>query len=495
MVTPITALALKSIETRCLILPVCENAEFAPQTAAIDEAMGGRLKRLAERGDIEGKAGQTLLIPEAEGIEAERVLLMGLGKEGETTEKAFRSAVTAAAKACQAINIDSACLGISEFPVSDHDLEWHIRQSITTWNAALYRFDELKSKAEAKTDPVLTLHVEPGQEQEAGTLAATADAISAGQKLARDLANRPGNVCTPTHLAETALDLAKRHEKLDVEVLEREDMEALGMGSLLSVARGSRQPPKLIVMKFNNGADDAAPIVLVGKGITFDSGGISIKPAANMNEMKYDMGGAASVFGTMEFLVQTNLPITVIGIVPTCENMPDGDANRPGDVVTSMSGKTIEVLNTDAEGRLILCDAITYAKIFKPKELIDIATLTGACIVALGRVATGMLSNSDELADSLTKVGQRTGDHTWRLPLWEEYDSQMDSHVADMSNLGGPGAGAITAACFLHRFAKDLKWAHLDIAGTAWNTGERNTATGRPTHLLIEHLIQSHQTN
>ncbi|MGB0712790.1 MAG: leucyl aminopeptidase [Gammaproteobacteria bacterium] len=491
MDTPITALALHSIATDCLILPVCENAEFAPQTAAIDETMGGRLKRLAERGDIEGKAGQTLLIPEADGIEAERVLLVGLGKEGETTEKTFRSAVTAAAKACRSINVSSACLGVSEFPVADHDLDWHIRQAVTTWNTALYRFDELKTKADTSTSPVLTLHVDPGQEELGAALAATADAISAGQDLARTLANRPGNVCTPTHLAETALALAERHEHLDVEILEREDMEELGMGSLLSVARGSRQPPKLIVMKFNNGTEQAAPIVLVGKGITFDSGGISIKPSAAMDEMKFDMGGAASVMGTFEFLVRANPAINVIGVVPSCENMPDGDANKPGDVVTSMSGQTIEVLNTDAEGRLILCDALTYCERFKPDRIVDMATLTGACVIALGAQASGLFANDDDLAAQLENAGTRTGDRAWRMPLWEEYDEQLKSNFADMANIGGREAGAITAASFLHRYTKNQRWAHLDIAGTAWKSGGEKGATGRPVHLLAQFLLNS----
>ena len=313
-------------------------------------------------------------------------------------------------------------------------------------------------------------------------------AVATGMALAKDLGNLPGNLCTPTHLADTAVALGKQYA-FDVEVLERADMEKLGMGSFLSVARGSHQPPKFIVMHYKAGKAKAKPVVLVGKGITFDTGGISLKPAAEMDEMKYDMCGAASVLGTFKAVAQMGLPINLVGLIPTTENMPGGGATKPGDVVTSMSGQTIEVLNTDAEGRLILCDALTYAERFKPECVIDIATLTGACVVALGKIPSGLLANDDDLAAEILKRGTESGDRAWQLPLWDEYQDLLKSNFADMGNIGGRYAGTITAACFLSRFTKAYKWAHLDIAGTAWVSGDAKGATGRPVPLLSEFLI------
>jgi leucyl aminopeptidase len=314
-------------------------------------------------------------------------------------------------------------------------------------------------------------------------------AIAGGVRLAKDLGNLPGNICTPTYLAERALELAKGSSKLKVSVLEEKDMEKLGMGALLSVARGSRQPAKLIVMQYHGGAKGEKPVVLVGKGVTFDSGGISIKPGAAMDEMKFDMCGAASVFGCMAAVAELQLPVNLVGVVPATENLPDGNATKPGDVVTSMSGQTIEILNTDAEGRLILCDALTYAKKFKPAVVIDIATLTGACVVALGHYATGLLGNDQALADALLAAGQTACDRAWQLPLWDEYDEALSSNFADMANIGGRSAGTITAACFLGRFTKDYCWAHLDIAGVAWDTGKNKGSTGRPVPLLMQYLL------
>ena len=307
--------------------------------------------------------------------------------------------------------------------------------------------------------------------------------------LTRDLANLPGNHCTPTHLADTAEALGKAYSNLKVTVLDEPEMLKLGMGSLLSVARGSRQPPKLITLEYHGASANAAPVVLVGKGVTFDSGGISIKPAAAMDEMKFDMTGAASVIGIMKTLAELELEINVVGVVPATENLPDGNASKPGDVVTSMSGLTIEILNTDAEGRLILCDALTYSARFKPDVVIDIATLTGACVVALGSHASGLLSNHDPLADELLAAGQRAGDRAWRLPLWDEYQKQLETPFADMANVGGREAGTITAACFLARFTKEYRWAHLDIAGTAWTGGKTKGSTGRPVSLLMEFIL------
>jgi leucyl aminopeptidase len=306
--------------------------------------------------------------------------------------------------------------------------------------------------------------------------------------LARKLGDLPGNVCTPTYLAEQAIDLGQRFESVTTTILEESDMEELGMGSLLSVSRGSREPAKLITMNYQ-GAGDARPVILVGKGLTFDAGGISLKPSQGMDEMKYDMCGSASVFGTISAIAELNLPINVMGIIPSSENMPDGDANKPGDIVTSMAGKTIEILNTDAEGRLILCDALTYSERFNPEIVIDIATLTGAIIVALGRQATGLMANDQDLADALIQAGNDSYDRTWQLPLWDDYQPQLDSNFADIANVGGKEAGSVTAACFLSRFTEKFTWAHLDIAGTAWNTGKAKGATGRPVPLLVQYLL------
>jgi len=307
--------------------------------------------------------------------------------------------------------------------------------------------------------------------------------------LAKDLGNLGGNVCNPAFMAQTAQSLGQEF-KFPVEVLERADMEKLGMGSALSVGRASYQPCKFIVMHYRGGEATAQPIVLVGKGLTFDTGGISLKPGADLDEMKYDMSGGGTVLGTVKTIARLALPINVVGIIPAIENMPGGNACRPGDVVTSMSGQSIEILNTDAEGRLILCDALTYAERFQPACVIDIATLTGACVIALGSHASGLFANDDGLAAELLTSGVESGDRAWQLPLWDEYQSQLKSNFADMSNLGGRPAGAITGACFLARFTKAYKWAHLDIAGTASVSGDAKGATGRPVPLLSEFLIR-----
>ena len=348
-----------------------------------------------------------------------------------------------------------------------------------------------KSKKDDVRRPLrkLTLSVESRTDLAAAEKAlAQGMAIAGGINFAKDLGNLPGNICTPTYLAEQAL-LLRKHHGLKIEVLDRADMEKLGMGSLLSVTRGSHQPPKFIIVTHNGGKKGEKPVVLVGKGVTFDSGGISLKPGPEMDEMKYDMSGAGSVLGTMKAIAELALPSNVIGLVPTVENMPGGSASRPGDIVTSMSGQTIEILNTDAEGRLILCDALTYAERFEPACVIDIATLTGACVIALGHVTSGLFANDDGLARDLLGAGQNAYDRAWRLPLWDDYQDQLKSPFADMANIGGRPAGTITAACFLSRFAKKYDWAHLDVAGTAWKSGEKKGSTGRPVPLLTHFLL------
>ena len=440
---------------------------------------------------MDGKVGTTRLLYRLPGIEAERVLLVGMGKDHKVGAKDYRDAVRAAVAAVQDTGAAEACLYLAGIPVSGHDVAWKARQIAQTASEAVYRFDKMKSK---KPDPRPLARVVAGVEMtrdargvELGL--AQGRAISAGMSLARDLGNLPANVCTPSYLAEKAMKLGKRW-KLGVEVLERADMEKLGMGSFLAVAKGSRQQPKFIVMRYAGAGKKERPIVLVGKGITFDTGGISLKPGAEMDEMKFDMCGAASVLGALRAAAEMKLKLNVIGLVPTTENMPGGAATKPGDIVTSMSGQTIEILNTDAEGRLILCDALTYAERFEPQAVVDIATLTGACVIALGHVCSGLYANKPALARELLAAGDEAWDRAWHMPLWEDYHEQLKSNFADVANIGGRPAGSVTAACFLSRFATNYDWAHLDIAGTAWRSGKEKGSTGRPVPLLASFLMK-----
>jgi leucyl aminopeptidase len=478
--------------TPCAVVGVFEACKLSPAAKKLDKASKGALSRVCESGDIKGKAGQAILLHAVHGLPCERVLLVGCGKENTFDSQAYRKAVERAVKTLIETGSTQAAVFLSELKVKGRDSAWGVRTAVETAEAALYRFDQLKKKKKDDDKPrlsALALFVPKRDDVPAGEVAARdGRAISAGNALAMDLGNLPGNICTPSYLAKQAQELQQGYP-IKTTVLEQADMEELDMGALLSVARGSRQPPKLIVMEYPGGAKGDAPVVLVGKGLTFDAGGISLKPAANMDEMKYDMCGGASVLGTMKAVAELELPINVVGVVPSSENLPDGNANKPGDIVTSMSGQTIEILNTDAEGRLILCDALTYCARFKPAVVIDIATLTGACVIALGSHASGLLGNSERLIKDLLAAGEQAGDRAWQLPLWEDYQKQLDSNFADMANIGGREAGTVTAACFLARYAKDFRWAHLDIAGTAWRSGKDKGATGRPVPLLTQYLI------
>ena len=439
---------------------------------------------------MEGKSGTSLLLHNVPGTLCDRVLLVGLARK-RTSAKEFRDAVSTSVRTLNESCAFDASLTLTELPVKKRDMSWRIRQTTLVVFETLYRFDRYKSKKDQVRRPLrkLTLSVESRTDLSgAETALAQGQAIAAGMNLAKDLGNLPGNVCTPSYLAEQALEM-REVNNLKVEVLDRADMEKLGMGSLLSVTRGSHQPPKFIILRHDGGKKGEKPVVLVGKGITFDSGGISLKPGAEMDEMKYDMCGAASVLGTMKAIALMALPANVVGLIPTAENMPGGGASRPGDIVTSMSGQTIEILNTDAEGRLILCDALTYAERFQPKCVIDIATLTGACVIALGHVASGLFANDEGLARELLHAGQNAYDRAWQMPLWEDYQEQLKSPFADMANIGGRPAGTITAACFLSRYTKKYHWAHLDIAGTAWKSGKEKGSTGRPVPLLTHFLL------
>jgi len=479
--------------TACLVVGVYEPRRLPAMTKQLDSVSNGYISGIVRRGDIEGKIGQTLLLHNVPGTLADRVLLVGCGRERNMTAANYRSIISTTIRTLNETGSMEAVCYLAELNVKGHDTYWKIRQATQSAHTTLYRFDRLKSKKQdAARRPLrkITLTVPSRRDLPGGEQAVReGDAIARGMELARDLANLPGNICTPTYLAQSAQELATKHRKLTAKILEEADMEKLGMGALLSVAKGSRQPAKLIILEYRGAGRKGSPVVLVGKGVTFDSGGISIKPSETMDEMKFDMCGAASVLGTLEAVASLELPLNVVGLIPSTENLPDGNASKPGDIVTSMSGQTIEILNTDAEGRLILSDALSYAERFEPDVVIDIATLTGACVVALGSHASGLLSNHNPLTHDLLNAGSLSGDRAWELPLWDDYQKQLDSNFADMANIGGREAGTITAACFLSRFTDKYRWAHLDIAGTAWLRGKDKGATGRPVPLLVQYLL------
>ena len=484
--------AAEKMRAACLVVGVHENNHLTSLGSDLDEALGGQIRRVLKRHDFAGGIGQTQMLYEPQNCTAVRILLVGLGEKKGFSAAKFGLALLPAFRQLEESGA-ADCLVLLPNKADDTSTYRLVREAVSAADQAVYRFDQCKSDSTPPKRPLKRVGflAQSRVQQDAGNRAAEhGHAIGIGNKLAKDLANLPGNICTPSYLAEQAQTLGRGKRKLKVSVLSEAQMTKLGMGSLLSVSRGSRQPAKLIVLEYKGGRSGSKPVALVGKGLTFDAGGISIKPSASMDEMKYDMCGGASVLGTIAACVELDLPINVVGVVPSSENLPDGDANKPGDIVTSMSGQTIEILNTDAEGRLILCDALTYTERFDPATVIDIATLTGACIVALGNQASGLLANDDKLAEELLEAGMECGDRTWRLPLWDEYQSQLDSNFADMANIGGKGAGTITAACFLSRFTKSFQWAHLDIAGTAWNSGSDKGATGRPVPLLTEYLLR-----
>ncbi len=473
----------------CVVVGVYSRGKLTAAGQSLDRAAQNHLSDVIAQGDMEGKLGSTLTLQRVPGIAAERVLLVGLGKAADFGAKQFLEAVRACMAALLKTASKDAALYFTDLSVKDRDEAWKIKQCVLLASESVFRCDQMKSEpASAATLRKLMLGCTEKPSTSASTVLEQASATASGMALTKTLGNLPGNICTPTYLAEQAKEMAKKY-KLKVTVLEEKDMEKLGMHSLLSVSHGSRQPAKLITLEYQGADKKQKPVVLVGKGITFDSGGISLKPGAEMDEMKYDMCGAASVLGTMQAIAEMKLKLNVVIVIPSSENLPDGSASKPGDIVKSMSGQTIEILNTDAEGRLVLCDALTYSARFNPDTVIDIATLTGACIIALGHVASGLFSNEDSLAQELLKAGDAAHDRAWHMPMWDDYQQQLDSNFADMQNIGGRAGGSITAACFLSRFTKDFRWAHLDIAGTAWKSGKDKGATGRPVPLLAQYLI------
>ncbi len=485
-----TSSAAKRV-TDCLIVGVYDNGKLSAGAAEIDAASDGELRRLVKSGDISTKPGRCVLLTKLPGIKAARVAVAGLGKSGELDTRNFCRAVAAAIGSISESKCRDVLITLTLEDVGDANVYYRARQSVQTVGDVLYRFTEMKSSGKNARMPLNKLGLSVASRADANQAmlgAKHGDAIVTGMSLAKDLGNLPPNVCTPTYLARTAQKLAKGNGKLTTRVLNETDMKRLGMHSLLSVTAGTHEPAKLIVMQYRNGGK-SKPIVLVGKGVTFDSGGISLKPGPAMDEMKFDMCGAAGVIGTMATVAALRLPVNLNVVVPAVENLPGSKATVPGDIVKSMSGQTIEILNTDAEGRLILCDALTYSRRFKPDTIIDVATLTGACVVALGHHHTGVMSYEDSLADEIVGAGIKSYDRAWRLPLAEDYAEQLKSNFADFANVGGRDGGAITAGCFLGKFTKDLKWAHLDIAGTAWKSGPKKGATGRPVPLLSEFVL------
>jgi len=475
----------------CLVIGFFEKKKLTPSATTIDQSCNGLISNLLKRGDIKGKVGETLMLNHVADASADRILLVGLGDNQEMEDKDYRKALNNTIKAIKNCGAKNAIVAFMEVSVKHRDSLWKAKQLPEVLETGIYQFTEMKS-IKPDNQPLSHIYlgnIEKSQKTSISLGLKQGKAIAEGVRFAKQVANLPGNICTPTYLADKALILGKTSDQLQVKILEESGMKKLGMGALLSVSRGSRQPAKLIVMDYKGGPTKASPIVLVGKGLTFDAGGISLKPAAAMDEMKYDMCGGASVLGAMSAIVELELPINVVGLIPSSENLPDGDANKPGDIVTSMSGQTIEILNTDAEGRLILCDTLTYAERFKPEAVIDIATLTGACVIALGHHPSGLMGNDNSLCEALEQAGDTSSDRVWRMPLWEDYQNQLKSNFADMANIGGRDGGTITAGCFLSRFAKKFKWAHLDIAGTAWKSGSEKGATGRPVPLLVQYLL------
>ncbi|MDL2284214.1 leucyl aminopeptidase [Oxalobacter sp. OttesenSCG-928-P03] len=483
---------LPTIRTDCIAVGIYENSSLSSAAKALDT--GKAITAALKSGDISGKAGSSLLLHNIKGVNAPRVLLVGLGKNEIIAEKDFAVVSRTLAQAFSSLGAKNALIALPLENIKDRPVEWAISSILFAAGEKAYRSDVMKSKKEdAVTGVRKVAFYLPGTKATAARSAiARAQAITKGVNLAKDLGNLPANVCTPTYLGEQAKKLAATY-KFNVQILDRKQLQSLKMNSFLSVARGSDEPPKFIVLRHNGGKAKEAPVVLVGKGLTFDSGGISLKPGAGMDEMKYDMCGAASVLGTFAAIGEMKLRQNVIGVIPSCENMPSGHANKPGDIVTSMSGQTIEILNTDAEGRLILCDALTYVERFKPDAVIDIATLTGACVVALGHHNSGLFTRDDEvhnqLAADLLAAGKASGDTAWRMPIEDVYQEQLKSNFADMANIGGQPAGSVTAACFLERFTRKYTWAHFDIAGTAWKSGAAKGATGRPVPLLCTWLF------
>ena len=475
----------------CVIVGVYERGKLGAGAADIDVASKGAIKRHLKSGDISGNLGRCTVLTDVDGVRATRVAVVGLGKISEFGASRYRQAVAAALQAVSQSKSRQVLNTLTLESVDGTDAYYLARHTAQAVGDTLYRFTAMKSGRKSPAMPLKKVGLalaKRGDAARAKRGAEHGDAIVEGMSLAKELGNLPANICTPSYLARTAQKLARENKNLQTRVLNEAEMKRLGMHSLLSVTAGTKEPARLIVMQYKGKAGQK-PVVLVGKGVTFDSGGISLKPGPGMDEMKFDMCGAASVIGTIAAIAKLRLPINVNVVVPAVENLPSGVATKPGDIVKSMSGQTIEILNTDAEGRLILCDALTYARRFKPDTIIDVATLTGACVIALGHHRTAVMSTNDDLANEIVSAGVSAEDRGWHMPLAEEYANQLKSNFADFANVGGRDGGTITAGCFLGKFTEGMNWAHLDIAGTAWKSGKLKGATGKPVPMLTEMLL------
>ncbi|MDX1698487.1 MAG: leucyl aminopeptidase [Thiohalobacterales bacterium] len=476
-----------AVATACIVIGVFEDAPLSGAAADLDQASSGRLQAMLDSGDVDAYKGHTTLLHGLPGVRAERILVTGLGEPEKFDRVRFDMACMKAGAFLREHAVTAAHVCLHDVECESLDMSWRLRHAGVAFDRANYVYTTTKPRKNDSPHPLQSISFQGGSDMEETIRQAWS--IAAGYRRARELGNLPPNICNPAYLAQQARSIAEHHDKVEVEILKKKEMAELGMDALLGVAQGSENGPRLIILKYNGAPSGEQPVALVGKGITFDSGGISLKPAENMDQMKFDMCGAATVIGAFEACALLDLPINLVTIVAAAENMPGGRAYRPGDVLTSMSGKTVEILNTDAEGRLVLCDALTYCERFNPRATIDVATLTGACVIALGHHASGLMSPHDDLAEELTAAGMASVDRAWRLPLWEDYQQQLKTPFADMKNIGGMPAGSITAGCFLSRFAKKQRWAHLDIAGSAWKWGKTEGATGRPVGLLTQFLI------
>jgi leucyl aminopeptidase len=476
----------------CAVAGVYENGDLGLAARQIDKQLDGLVSKLHASGDFAGKVGDALLLPLPGGAAASRLLLIGLGTRAGFGRKQYRKAVLSSAQALAKTGASDAIVYLALEPLPELDMLYRARFIAEIFSAHAYKVPDLKTAPKPSPKRLTTVHVATADARTAKSAAQglrIGAAISSGASFARNLGNLPPNICTPTYLGARAMQLAKEFPSIKTRVVDESGIKALKMGAFLAVTQGSEEPPRLIVSEYRGAKKHAAPICLVGKGITFDSGGISLKEPPAMDEMKFDMSGGAAVLGTLRAIAELKLPINVVAIVAACENMPSGSAVKPADIVTTMSGQTVEILNTDAEGRLVLCDAITYSRRYKPAAVIDVATLTGACIIALGNHVSGLMSNNEVLAEELQSASVRADDRAWRLPIGDEYVDQLKSNFADIANVGGREGGACTAASFLWKFTKDLTWAHLDVAGTAWLSGSQKGSTGRPVPLLVDFLI------
>jgi leucyl aminopeptidase len=489
------AKGLVTLSVDCIVIGVFEDGELLEEAQNIDSASNGYLRKVLTRGDFSGRTGETLLLTELPGVEASRALLTGLGARKSFGRKSWRRSLGAAITAITKTRIASIAMAVDRPPAKELDDYYFGRAVAEIVGSTLYRVNDLKTTKKPKAaalQKVLAGPVRKAGMEDAERGLEHGQAVSAAMTLHRDLANLPANVCTPIYLADQARALAKQYTSLRVQVLDEAAIKKEKMGCLLAVAQGSDEPPRFIVLEHRVGKDktDSPPVVLVGKGVTFDTGGISLKDPPGMDEMKFDMSGAAAVMACLSLAARLRLPMRVIGLIGAVENMPSSRAVKPGDIATSAAGLTVEILNTDAEGRLVLCDALHYSRRFNPDVVVDIATLTGACVVALGHHHSGAMGNHDDLVHDLVEAGVRADDRAWHMPLTDEYGDQLKSNFADFANVGGREGGAITAAAFLSKFTKGLKWAHLDVAGTAYQGGAQKGSTGRPTPLLADFLIR-----